>query len=87
MSEEQEPWDKEKAQKYSDMMAKVSKRVYIPFAKRIVNNLGPSKRELLITQYIHFGLRASPLPFGTLLSAISYMVGTLYATILGFDKR
>ncbi|MCK4431907.1 MAG: class I SAM-dependent methyltransferase [Candidatus Aminicenantes bacterium] len=48
MTEEQVPWNKEKAQKYSDMMEKVSKRVYIPFAKRIVDNLGPSKRDLII---------------------------------------
>ena len=48
MTQQEEQWDEEKAQKYTEMMEKVSKRVYLPFAKRIVENIAHSKRNLII---------------------------------------
>lgn len=48
MTEEQAPWNKEKAQKYSDMMEKVSKHIDAPFSKRIVENLELSERSWVI---------------------------------------
>ncbi|MBA7559470.1 2-methoxy-6-polyprenyl-1,4-benzoquinol methylase, mitochondrial [subsurface metagenome] len=48
MTQQEEPWDKEKAQKYTEMMEKVSKRVYVPFAKKIVDNIEHSNRKLII---------------------------------------
>ena len=46
MTDKQELW--EKVQKYSDMMEKISKWVYAPFAKRIVENLEPLERSVVI---------------------------------------
>lgn len=48
MTEEQELWEKEKIEKYVEKMEKVSKWVYAPFAKKIVENLKPSEKSLII---------------------------------------
>ena len=48
MNQQEELWDKEGAQKYAEMMEKVAKRVYVPFARRIVDNLEPLKGNLVV---------------------------------------
>ncbi|MCK4443549.1 MAG: methyltransferase domain-containing protein [Thermoplasmata archaeon] len=48
MTQQEGLWDKERAQKYAEMMEKVAKRVYVPFARRIVDNLGSLKENLAV---------------------------------------